>query len=89
MALNVNGHKEKNAKSTITSTDSAGNALTEAQREYFKDSKAVDENGNLRVVYHGTDADFTVFDKTKGRSTMDIQGMFFSPYDIVDCSLKK
>lgn len=67
---------------SLPSTDSNGNALTDAQREYFKDSKAVDENGNLRVVYHGTDADFTVFDKTKGRGTMDIQGMFFSPYDI-------
>ncbi len=42
-------------------------------------SKIVDENGKPLVVYHGTDADFTVFDRTKGRSTMDIQGLFFSP----------
>lgn len=28
-------------------------------------SKVRDENGNLRVVYHGTGADFTVFDKSK------------------------
>lgn len=34
--------------------DSAGRTLTEQQQEYFKDSKAVDENGNLLVMYHGT-----------------------------------
>lgn len=44
-------------------------------------SKVVDEDGRPLVVYHGTDADFTVFDRTKGRSTMDIQGMFFSPWE--------
>ena len=37
----------------------------------------------MLVVYHGSDADFTVFDKTKGRSTMDIQGSFFSPWELV------
>ncbi len=45
-------------------------------------SKVVNEDGTPKIVYHGTDADFTVFDKTKGRSTMDIKGMFFSPWDI-------
>ena len=34
--------------------DSAGNTLTEAQAEYFKDSKVRDEDGNLKAVYHGT-----------------------------------
>jgi hypothetical protein len=45
-------------------------------------SKVVDENGEPLVVYHGSDADFDVFDKTKGRANMDIQGMFFSPWEI-------
>ena len=45
--------------------DSAGRTLTDEQAEYFKDSKVRDENGNLLVVYHGTDADFTVFDRNK------------------------
>ena len=44
-------------------------------------SKIVDENGEPLVVYHGGDAEFEVFDRTKGRSGMDIQGMFFSPWD--------
>ncbi|MBR1899954.1 MAG: hypothetical protein IJ820_02690 [Lachnospiraceae bacterium] len=64
------------------SSDSEGRQLSEAQQEYFKDSKIRDEDGNLRVVYHGTDQEFTVFDRTKGRANMDIQGMFFSPWDI-------
>ena len=44
-------------------------------------SKIVDENGEPMVVYHGTEGSFTVFDKTKGRANMDIQGMFFSPWE--------
>lgn len=65
---------------SISETDSDGNTLTAEQREFFRDSKVVDENGNLRVVYHGTDQDFTVFDRTKARANMDIQGNFFSPW---------
>lgn len=43
-------------------TDSQGRALTEQQREYFKDSKAVDDQGRLMVMYHGTrKGGFTVF----------------------------
>ena len=42
------------------SSDSKGNKLTKNQEEYFKDSKARDENGNLLVLYHGTpNAGFT------------------------------
>ncbi len=44
-------------------------------------SKIVDGNGEPLVVYHGTDADFTVFDRAKTRATMDIQGNFFSPWE--------
>lgn len=46
--------------------DSNGNALSEAQQEYFKDSKVRDENGNLMVMYHGTmSSGFTIFDKLR------------------------
>ena len=45
-------------------------------------SKVVDENGEPLVVYHGSDAEFDVFDSSKGRSGMNIQGMFFSPWEI-------
>ena len=45
-------------------------------------SKIVNEDGTPKVVYHGTSEKFTVFDRTKGRSNMDIQGMFFSTWEI-------
>ena len=43
-------------------SDSDGKQLTKEQQEYFKDSKMRDENGNLKVMYHGSqDAGFHVF----------------------------
>ena len=45
------------------SEDSDGRQLTEAQQEFFKDSKAVDGEGRLMTLYHGTGTKFTVFDK--------------------------
>ena len=62
--------------------ETAQRMVDEAAERAFADSKIRDENGKLIKVYHGTYADFTVFDKTMGRSTADIQGMFFSPWDI-------
>lgn len=62
--------------------DSSGKELSPAQAEYFKDSKILDEDGNLRVVYHGSSEAFNTFDISKGRSGMDIQGSFFSPWEI-------
>lgn len=38
---------------------------TEAFRNWFGDSKVVDENGQPLVVYHGTNADFTEFDASR------------------------
>ena len=47
------------------STDTDGRKLSDSQKEYFKNSKMVDENGNLKVMYHGTtDSNFTVFDSS-------------------------
>jgi hypothetical protein len=44
-------------------SDSDGKKLTKEQQEYFKDSKMRDENGNLKVMYHGSKhAGFHVFD---------------------------
>lgn len=43
--------------------DSDGNTLSAEQQEYFKDSKVRDENGRLKVMYHGSrDAGFHIFD---------------------------
>ena len=50
----------KEAKYSLS--DSDGNQLSKEQQEYFKDSKMRDENGNLKVMYHGTpNGNFTVF----------------------------
>lgn len=46
-----------------TNTDSTGKQLTEEQDEYFKDSKVRDNEGNLKVMYHGTNAEFNIFDQ--------------------------
>ena len=35
-------------------SDSTGKQLTQEQADYFKDSVVRDENGNLKVMYHGT-----------------------------------
>ena len=77
-ASNVNNNGTKFS----LDVDSDGNKLTQQQAEYFKNSKVRDEDGNLLKVYHGTSESFTVFDKTKGRANMDIQGMFFSPWEL-------
>jgi hypothetical protein len=43
-------------------SDNKGRELSAEQVEYFRESKVVDENGNLKVMYHGTPSGkFTVF----------------------------
>lgn len=55
--------------------DSTGKALTKEQAEFFKDSKAMDEDGNLLVVYHGAKvAGFNTFQYDKARQTGDNYG---------------
>ena len=50
------------------SEDTKGRKLSEEQIERYKDvsPEFKDENGNLKVLYHGTDSEFTVFDLEKG-----------------------
>ncbi len=62
--------------------DSQGNTLSEAQQKFFKDSAVRDDEGNLLVVYHGTDAEFTVFDKKKSKySNLYVRGFYFTDSD--------
>lgn len=80
------------SKAHQSETGSSVNSISDLYalvKTYDKDFHAkdanpelLDEDGKPLVVYHGTDADFTVFDRTKGRSSMDIQGMFFSPWEL-------
>lgn len=70
--------------------DEDSNLTREQQRQvatpefkrWFGKSKVVDEEGKPLVVYHGTDEKFNAFDMSKGRANMDIQGAFFSPYEL-------
>lgn len=61
-------------------TDSDGRQLSEGQKEFFKDSKVVDEQGRLLVVYHGTKAVFTEFDRAKVglNGSQEGQGIYFT-----------
>lgn len=77
---NLNPTQDKDIRYSLQ--DSEGRELSKGQQEYFAESKVRDEDGNLRVVYHGSSEDFTVFDRTKARANMDIQGSFFSPWDL-------
>lgn len=43
--------------------DSNGKKLSEGQKEFFKNSKILDENGNLLLMYHGSKTDVNEFSK--------------------------
>lgn len=59
--------------------DSQGRELTEAQREYFQDSKVLDSDGQLKVMYRGGNGDFTVFDRKKSSySNLYGRGFYFT-----------
>lgn len=60
-------------------TDSQGRTLTKEQQVFFKDSKVRDEQGRLLAVYHGTNADFTIFDsQQKGKNQLSYLGYWFA-----------
>ena len=64
--------------STTTEYDNQGNKLSKAQSDFFKDSKVRDENGNLKVVYHGTQYDFNTFNYDKlGENTSSLGAGFY------------
>ena len=77
---NTSNEARSMKRNTNKVTDSEGRTLTKQQQEYFKDSKVRDKNGNLLVMYHGTDRAFTEF-KNKyiqhGRAVTD--GFYLTP----------
>ena len=82
--------KAPNGKETNLTEDQWLSVRTAAFKNWFGDwekdpqnaSKVVDENGEPRVVYHGTYGDFTVFDKAKIGSATDYgiwgRGFYFT-----------
>lgn len=77
---------KRNTSNTVV--DNQGRTLTKQQQEYFKNSKVRDENGNLLVMYHGTEANvgipetswFTIFDidKAGNHGSMLGDGFYFT-----------
>ena len=69
----------KSVKGDFSLQDSEGNTLTEAQAEYFKDSKVRDKDGNLLVMYQGASEDFSVFDRKKSNyANLYGRGFYFT-----------
>lgn len=61
------------------SLDSSGRELSNAQQEYFKDSVVRDEQGRLKLMYHGTSTGgFTVFDTFGGNHGLFGIGSYFT-----------
>ena len=61
-AVNV-AQEGADVKGQFSLSDSDGKQLSKGQQDYFKDSKMRDDNGNLKVMYHGSqDAGFHTFD---------------------------
>jgi hypothetical protein len=59
-------------------TDSEGRKLTDEQREFFKDSKLLDDDGRLMVMYHGTTAYGEITKFKRGRSGWLGPGIYLS-----------
>lgn len=72
------------ARPGTEATGTAGRLTdTDSFRQFFGDSKVVDETGEPLTVYHGTADDFSTFDKSKGmeatgHATAPL-GHFFTP----------
>lgn len=85
-----NTEQEKNNKGLNNSSfskDNQGRTLTKQQKDYFKDSKLRDKNGNLKVFYHGASQKINIFDKNRKAKRYtnfgteyeaDIKGFFFT-----------
>ena len=70
----------ENATRKSVKVDSDGRKLSEGQQEYFKDTKVVDDNGNLMVIYHGSPSKFNVFDAERigTRASAEGYGFYFT-----------
>ena len=74
--------KMRDVRFSLPETDSDGNKLTAEQREFFGKSAIVDADGKLLKMYHGTGADFTVFDLAESGASNDHTshiGFWFTP----------
>lgn len=77
--INIDGKERTVYNSNGERIAKSAEALTNFWR-WFGDSKVVDEQGRPLVVYHGTDAEFDIFDKniTPKRKNLLGQGFYFT-----------
>lgn len=71
ISQSANTVKGGNENISFSNRDSDGNKLSKAQQEFFAESKARDEDGNLLVLYHGTSTEEKIseFLTTEGSRT--------------------
>jgi hypothetical protein len=70
-----------NGKKQYSLSDNKGNAVSPAMQKRLANTKSVDKNGDLKVLYHGTaNGEFTIFDKSKG----NVEGDFGSGFYFTD-----
>lgn len=77
--------KSNISKGKFSLKDNEGNTLSDNQAEYFKESKVRDDEGNLKVMYHGTsraDRVGNYFDPE--RATSGPMAFFTDKKDIAD-----
>ena len=74
---NVNDNFAKSSEKLKNVVDSDGNKLSKVQAEFFKDSKVRDEDGNLLKAYHGTNSNFTVFNRGEKNGQFG-KGIYFT-----------
>lgn len=76
---NTNPSEDNDIRYSLTK-DSEGKELTTEQAKFFKDSKVTDSEGNLKVVYHGSPADFNTFslDYLGTNGTAEGYGFYFT-----------
>ena len=81
-AAERSSENQRGVKDQFSLRDSEGRSLTEAQQDYFKDSKVRDAEGRLKVVYHGSGAVFTKFsaDFMSQNGSSEGQGFYFTDY---------
>ena len=81
-AAGRSSENQRGVKDQFAIRDSEGRSLTEAQQDYFKDSKVRDAEGRLKVVYHGSGAVFTKFsaDFMSQNGSSEGQGFYFTDY---------
>lgn len=77
----VGPSEPKNYQESMMSVVEPDMALSPEQREFFKDSVVRDENGELMPMYHGSNSNFTIFDKSKGGQSNKTAkvGFWFTP----------